>query len=76
MKDLIRAIMGPNRCDWCSERDCSWWDRLMRFDQAMPTKDRHWYERVAMKIEDANSVLGIWKLGRRWHWRYHEASTD
>lgn len=72
MKDLVLALMGRKHCDWCVDRPPTWWDRLMRFDQAMRDDSRPWYERAAMRFTRGNErYLPIWKLGQWWHWHVH-----
>jgi hypothetical protein len=72
MKETVWALSGRRHCGWCIDRPPTWWDRLMRFDQAMRTADRPWWERVAMKVSDFNvDALQAWRLGRWWHVRYH-----
>lgn len=76
MKDLILALMGHKHCEWCvRDKPPSWWEHKMRFDIAMRTDSRPWYERLAIRLSDGNEkYLPIWKLGQWWHWKFHEHS--
>lgn len=71
--DTIRAFLGPKHCGWCDDHGATWWDRLMRFDQAMKTVDRPLHERIAMKVDNFFlERVGFWKIGQRWHFKHHE----
>lgn len=72
MKDVIYAILGKRFCGWCGDRGDTLFDRLMRYNIAMRTADRHWWEKAAMRIQEYTDKVPIWKLGRLWHFRFHE----
>lgn len=73
MKDLILVIWGGKHCGWCNrDKVPTIMERLLRLDQILMRSERPLHERVLMKVYDFNTMtLPIWKLGQRWHYKFH-----
>lgn len=69
--DIIKALLGPKRCPWCTIQDSTRIERFFNGDALGPPKkfkDKlYWNYWVRFWDEYAK----VWKIGSWIHFRYH-----
>lgn len=82
MGDLITSILGRKHCGWCFDKPPDFFCRLYGADgfvgdQVGKPLYQRMYIKAYWKWSTFNTeILNIWRLGRRWHFRFHASAKD
>lgn len=66
MIDLLMAIFGKKYCGWCNYKPDNFierWAGQYKIDESTPKRIVWWLY--------THAGLGLWRLGRRWHFKFH-----